>query len=150
MVLPKEIANLDRSLKGAYILEFRLRSPVGIKVGKLGLFHLKKGWYYYTGSAMNGLRGRIARYIRGSDKRHWHIDYLTEKIKPVRLWFVVSTVKIESDVVRVVGKHAEPSIKGFGCGDSPGEYTHLFRSGKRINFMAGLRSIGPTTEVEIN
>ena len=47
-----------------------------IRVGKLGKFLFLKGTYLYTGSAMAGLRRRIARHLRKRKKLHWHIDYL--------------------------------------------------------------------------
>lgn len=36
------------------------------------------GIYLYTGSAMNGLRGRLARHVGKRKKLRWHVDYLLE------------------------------------------------------------------------
>ncbi|HLN87617.1 MAG TPA: GIY-YIG nuclease family protein [Candidatus Limnocylindrales bacterium] len=61
---------------GCYTLVIVLSKQRSIRVGKLGKFLFLKGTYLYTGSAMAGLRRRIARHLRKRKKLHWHIDYL--------------------------------------------------------------------------
>jgi Uri superfamily endonuclease len=61
---------------GCYTLVIVLPKSKSIRVGKLGRAFFPAGVYFYTGSAMNGLRARLARHLRKSKKRHWHIDYL--------------------------------------------------------------------------
>lgn len=61
---------------GCYTLVIVLPKPTSIRVGELGAALFPSGFYLYTGSAMSGLRARIARHLRKSKKRHWHIDYL--------------------------------------------------------------------------
>ena len=71
---------------GLYQLYIKLPKPRRIQVGKLGKFYFPKGNYIYTGSAQNGLEGRIARHAHKYKKLHWHIDYLLKysKIKEIK------------------------------------------------------------------
>src|SRR4030042_6838251 len=69
-------------MKGSYILVIFLDKDINLKIGKLGSFFFKKGFYYYVGSAMgsygaNTLVNRVKRHLRNSNKQktHWHIDY---------------------------------------------------------------------------
>ena len=137
-----QIEEMDRSLKGAYILEFRIDEPVRITVGKLGTFRLGTGWYYYVGSARNGLRGRLLRHILGPGKLHWHIDYLTRIQPPERLWLVVTGCCVEPSMAEILGGKCTSAIARFGCSDSPAATTHLFFSGSRRDFLAEMRKLG--------
>jgi len=138
----EKLESMDRSVKGGYILEFQISKPIRIEVGKLGKFELKPGWYYYIGSALNGLRGRLLRHFSGEGKIHWHIDYLTRRIKPVRAFRVESGSKLEGEFVGIVEKKCETAIKRFGCSDTTGVITHLFYSKKRCNFLKELKPLG--------
>jgi len=55
-----------------------LPESVSIQIGKRGRFRFPKGYYLYTGSAKNGLEGRVKRHLRNEKKRFWHIDYLLD------------------------------------------------------------------------
>ena len=66
---------------GAYILLFRLPRLTGVRIGRLGIFDLPGGRYAYVGSAMNGLKARTERHLRGKGRKHWHIDYLMGRAK---------------------------------------------------------------------
>lgn len=66
---------MERTAKGIYTLLIRLRRHLPATVAGRDLV-LKPGWYMYTGSALGGLRGRLARHLRTSETRHWHIDLL--------------------------------------------------------------------------
>jgi len=68
---------------GSYLLLFELAEAVELMVGRLGRFRLPAGWYIYCGSALGGLAARVARHVRGSPRRHWHVDYL-RAVAPVR------------------------------------------------------------------
>src|SRR5262245_37428335 len=63
---------------GVYQLYLYLAAAEQISVGRLGVFIFPPGRYVYTGSALSGLEGRLARHRRREKKRHWHIDYLVE------------------------------------------------------------------------
>lgn len=67
---------LNKKAKGVYQLLFFLPNKIRIKVGQKGSLIFPKGYYLYTGSAKNGLKGRILRHLRESKKKFWHIDYL--------------------------------------------------------------------------
>jgi Uri superfamily endonuclease len=63
---------------GIYQLLIHLPESVSIQVGKKGRFRFPAGYYVYTGSAKNGLQGRVRRHLRKEKKFFWHIDYLLE------------------------------------------------------------------------
>jgi Uri superfamily endonuclease len=130
--IPDEIAELKRSDKGSYVIEFRLREELAIGVGKLGRFQLEPGWYYYVGSAMGGLRARITRHINGTGKVRWHVDYLAQALEPSRVWFIVSERRLEEKLAGYLSTRLGCGIPRFGCGDSRSSKTHLFYSKKRI------------------
>ncbi len=147
--VPEIIEKMPRSVKGAYVLEFLIKRPIVITVGKSGKFRLDPGWCYYIGSARNGLRGRLIRHITGKGRLWWHIDYLRRKIAPVRLWFVVADERLESRIVEIVATNAVPAIAGFGAGDSRGDVSHLFFSERKVNIKKQLQKLGSVTQVEI-
>jgi Uri superfamily endonuclease len=92
---------------GLYQLYIKLVKPGTIQVGKLGKFYFPKGYYIYTGSAQNGLEGRIARHLRKKKKLYWHIDYLLKySSEGRRLLWRVPLGKIEK-IVRFPGRKAE-------------------------------------------
>ena len=64
------------SQPGCYSLIISLKRKKTLRVGKLGVALFPKGTYVYTGSAMNGLAGRITRHLTRKKKTHWHIDHL--------------------------------------------------------------------------
>ncbi len=64
--------------KGIYQLLIYLPKSVYIKIGKKGTFRFPKGYYIYTGSAKNGLKGRVERHLRKEKNHFWHIDYLLD------------------------------------------------------------------------
>ncbi len=57
-----------------------------IRAGKLQQTEFEPGIYIYTGSAQNGLLGRIARHLRKEKKVFWHIDYFLQKAKIKEIW----------------------------------------------------------------
>jgi sugar fermentation stimulation protein A len=61
---------------GTYLLILQLDTPARIHVGSLGEVSFPEGWYVYVGSALSGLEARVARHLRPSSVRHWHVDYL--------------------------------------------------------------------------
>jgi Uri superfamily endonuclease len=74
--------------KGIYQLLIYLPKSAWIVIGKKGRFKFPKGYYVYTGSALNGLGKRIERHLRREKKHFWHIDYLLDfaSIKKVFLF----------------------------------------------------------------
>jgi Uri superfamily endonuclease len=61
---------------GSYLLLMELPAPRNLMVGRLGSFRFPAGWYVYAGSALGGVEQRVARHLRLSDVRRWHLDYL--------------------------------------------------------------------------
>ncbi len=64
-------------------------------VGRLGSFDFPAGLYLYTGSALNGLEGRINRHLRRDKKLHWHIDYLLGAAEVVEVWWMAGEERWE-------------------------------------------------------
>lgn len=147
--IPEALLGMPKSIKGGYVLEFRIPRSETIKVGKLGEIWFESGWYYYVGSAMGGLRGRLLRHTRGPGKPHWHIDHVTIRHAPVRAWYVVSDAFVEDEIVQIIRSEAKPAVKGFGCSDSPGAETHLFISGSRRNFLSQLSNLWESGQINI-
>jgi len=151
--IPDNLESIARDLKGAYILEFEFtmsHSPICLEVGKLGNIVLEKGYYYYIGSARGGLRGRLIRHFTGEGKVHWHIDYLTKLIMPVRAFYVVSEKKIENKLALILSRICTPMVKGFGSSDVRSSVTHLFYSKKQMKFLRELREFGEVGVIERN
>jgi len=81
-----------------------------IKVGKLGTFTFKKGYYVYIGSAPSD--ARIRRHLRKDKKKHWHIDYLLDHGTIVNIY--VSNIPECKLAERLNGKVV---VKKFGSTD---------------------------------
>ena len=62
---------------GTYALFIHLEEDVPIRVGALGMCSFTRGVHVYAGSAMRGLRARLARHVRREKLVHWHVDVLT-------------------------------------------------------------------------
>jgi Uri superfamily endonuclease len=106
-------------VKGVYQLHLRLDKPKRIRVGKLGVFTFPAGRYIYTGSAMNGLIGRLRRHLKKRKKLYWHIDYLLRHAK-IETIFVLETgerVECQLNSLTLSLPNAKVIVKGFGCSD---------------------------------
>ena len=121
---------------GIYLLLIRLPRARNIKIGKLGTFFFKKGYYIYVGSAQRNLSQRINRHKNKKKILRWHIDYL---IKYASLLCVKSyefSKKYECALCQYLSKlhNAEILSSGFGASDCKCA-THLlfFRKKPEIN-----------------
>jgi Uri superfamily endonuclease len=103
---------------GLYQLHLTLTEPRTIRIGKLGSFYFPKGKYIYTGSAQNGLEGRIARHLRKTKKFHWHVDYLLKysKIEKIAKFPWMKT-ECKLHKVTLIKMKGENFIEGFGSSD---------------------------------
>lgn len=104
---------------GVYQLHLLVGKPVTIAVGKLGEIEFAAGEYRYTGSAMGGLRARLARHFRSEKKLHWHIDYLLPHATIGSVSYIVTKARIECEThqrMLELNPSAE-EIVGFGCSD---------------------------------
>jgi Uri superfamily endonuclease len=107
---------------GSYVLVLRLAGPVCLTIGKLGEFKFDPGWYYYCGSAMGGLRGRISSHLKRSQRLHWHIDYLSASITGAvieEIWWVEGSTWRECDWAEALGNLPQTLhlVAGFGSSD---------------------------------
>ena len=110
------------SYKGSYILVVFLEKDKRIKIGKLGEFLFKKGFYLYVGSAKGGIAKRVNRYFN-LKRVKWHIDYLVREGKSVGVFCVRN--KEEKELSHILRKYREEPIKGFGSSDK-NCFSHLF------------------------
>jgi len=115
---------------GIYLIIGFLPQNIEIKT-KGSLFQLKKGWYYYAGSALRCLSSRIKRHNSSVKKKHWHVDFLMEKLqKTVILPYVVNDNRLEHILAKLLSSYEDITpVPSFGAGDC-NCYTHLFHSKK--------------------
>jgi Uri superfamily endonuclease len=111
-------------MKGCYILIIELKEDKSIQIGKIGDKFFKKGFYAYIGSALNGLEQRINRHCRTGKKIRWHIDYLLQHGKIIKIFYKENDKKEEC---RIAKKFEERlfSVSIFGCSDCKCN-SHLF------------------------
>lgn len=115
---------------GVYALLLRLGAkPLRARVGALGRLRFKPGYYFYVGSARNGLRARLSRHFRRSaKKRHWHVDYLRERSEPVGALVWTGKKADECVLSEVLRRLADDSAPGFGSSDCRcPSHLHYFR-----------------------
>ncbi len=112
-------------MKGAYILLIHLEEDSEIKVGKLGKYIFKRGYYVYVGSAMNNIEKRINRHLSKHKKLRWHIDYLLEHGKIVDVYMIPSEKKVECEIANKIKNFGRIVVKKFGSTDCRCE-SHLF------------------------
>lgn len=102
-------------MKGTYTLIINKKEKETIKIGALGKIEFKKGYYLYTGSAMNSLIPRLKRHLSKKKKLHWHIDYLLKNAKIEEIIFTDSLKKIECQIAKKI--NTPENIPNFGCSD---------------------------------
>lgn len=114
---------------GTYILLLAMPFDETICVGALGERSFRAGYYLYVGSALNGLRGRIARHLRHTKRLHWHIDYFLQRARICEIWYHLGTERYECAWARALA--ILPGIDAvalpFGASDCACP-THLFRA----------------------
>ncbi|WP_456481616.1 GIY-YIG nuclease family protein [Methanopyrus sp.] len=121
--------------RGSYALVFRVNRRTEVSVGSLGNVTVEAGSWAYVGSGTgrgpSGLRGRLGRHLKsareGTEKPHWHIDYLLSQARPEveGAWIIEGDRECE---LAAILAEMVPGIQGFGCSDCHCE-THLFRAG---------------------
>ncbi len=120
---------------GTYVIWFFAPHPGRrVRVGQLGEFACERGWYAYVGSALGpgGLAARVARHLRASKRRRWHVDYLQPAMRPRAVWFRSGHRRLECPWARALGAHpwARSPLSNFGASDC-GCPTHLFAFSRR-------------------
>lgn len=108
-------------MKGVYVLYLFLDNDMEIRVGKLGKFRFKRGFYAYTGSALgSGGFKRVKRHFSVASginsTRKWHIDYLLSHLSVTCAVLLPVNKNIECIVAGELGKFYD-RIPGFGCSD---------------------------------
>ena len=119
------------SAPGVYLLLIRLRRACMAGPERRPA-RLPPGWYAYIGSALGGLAGRLARHLRTSQRRHWHVDALLAAGQVADLQVRLTAdpaaeCRLAAEVAGWAG--AEP-VPGFGCSDCRCA-AHLFRFAQR-------------------
>lgn len=120
---------MDTIKKGIYNLVIYLNKSREIKIGKLGIFFFKRGYYVYTGSAQNSLPKRVERHLSKDKKMHWHADYLLEHANVKKVYIIDSEKKNECKISDEIGLLPESHINmvGFGSSDcSCKSHLHYF------------------------
>ena len=116
-------------LPGTYALILTPNSSKPVKIGKLGLLQVRKGYYIYVGSAFGpgGLKARIAHHKKVSNRPRWHIDYLRTVTHIKELWYSFDSVRREHQWADIFtnAKGVIAPFPGFGSSDCNCK-THLF------------------------
>jgi Uri superfamily endonuclease len=104
---------------GVYQLLVHLPEATCIQIGKKGRFRFPKGHYLYTGSAKNGLQGRVGRHLRKEKKRFWHIDYLLDRASVKGVFLFTDSKVDECSLSKSTLKRpgASVMVQGFGSSD---------------------------------
>ena len=105
--------------RGSYALVVRLDRPARIAVGRLGVVSLAPGDYFYCGSALSGLRARVARHLRAEKRLRWHVDYLLAVAQIADVWACESPERLECRLAEELGRQpgASHPVPGFGSSD---------------------------------
>ena len=114
---------------GTYVLFLVLKMDANLTIGRLGSFHLSKGYYAYVGSALGpgGLFSRILHHLSFTASPHWHIDYLHAAATPLAVWYSESDRRLEHIWASVLlsSRRASIPVPGFGSSDCKCS-SHLF------------------------
>lgn len=116
---PRDNRSRIRTSVGCYQLLIHLDRPKTITIGKLGTFFFPEGYYVYTGSAMSGLRARLARHLSDTKRLFWHVDFLLEHCAIIRYAIRVSSRRRECELASatLAMKGASVPVRGFGSSD---------------------------------
>ena len=115
--IPWHIYEMEARDRGCYIITGLLRSDRTIEIGSYGRINFKKGYYLYTGSAMNSLSSRIKRHLRKEKTMRWHIDYLIPYLQDLKAIPIQSSEDLECLLSESLSSVSEGYIKGFGSSD---------------------------------
>lgn len=109
-----------QSIPGTYVLVLKSRFNMKVAVGRRGTLKIEPGYYHYVGSAMGpgGIRARVSRHWKKSKPKHWHIDYLSERLEPVGAWYRYGAENLEHRWARaLLQMEGMKPVQGFGCSD---------------------------------
>ncbi len=114
---------------GVYVAVFYLPRSRHIRVGRLGMAFLRRGMYFYAGSAQRNLSARLERHGRKTKRLHWHIDYLSSHAEMLGAVVAPGPRSRECELAAELGGMFDLTMPGFGASDCrcPG---HLFYAPK--------------------
>lgn len=102
---------------GTYVLVLHLPSRRDVVVGGARSYLFDAGYYYYCGSALNGLEARLARHYRQEKCLRWHVDYFLRLASISAVWAVRGSVRLECCAQRALSDLGCLPIRGFGSSD---------------------------------
>jgi len=114
-------------MKGVYVLVISINHNVTSVIGALGPVSFGKGFYAYAGSAQINLEKRLARHLRTSKKKFWHIDYLLNNagVSVSKIFTLKAEKTQECRLAALLSQKGSP-VLGFGCSDCKCS-SHLFK-----------------------
>jgi len=124
-----------KSEPGTYALILKSQSNEILQAGRWGQLNLRPGYYIYIGSAFGpgGVKARVSRHLRADNRKHWHIDYLRERVTPLEVWVSYDAKHFEHEWAKILLDWPETTpVQGFGCSDCRCS-SHLFFTSKLPN-----------------
>jgi len=114
-------------MKGIYALVIAVPKNIVLDAGALHHVPLEKGFYVYVGSAQTSIEKRIARHLRKTKRRFWHIDYLlsVEDVSVVGVFQTQGPKSEECEVAKRLDR-VGTAVSKFGSSDCHCR-SHLFR-----------------------
>ena len=113
-------------MKGSYVLLIKLANEQAMEIGSLNTIRFAAGNYAYVGSALSGLESRLSHHLKGSNRPHWHIDYLLKRASLSGIILCHTGERSECAIAEALS-HQFQAITGFGCSDCRC-HSHLFFS----------------------
>jgi Uri superfamily endonuclease len=138
-----------KSEQGTYAVIFQCRRRVEQRVGRWGTISLREGYYVYVGSAFGpgGVSARVLHHYRKTARPHWHIDYLSEFMSPIIVWYTHHHGRLEHQWAKALSRlNGLCPIKGFGCSDCKC-YSHLFFTHVRPEPARFFKALGGGIEI---
>ncbi|MEZ4771000.1 MAG: GIY-YIG nuclease family protein [Caldilineales bacterium] len=104
---------------GTYLLLLTISQPSELQIGRTQQVRFDAGLYCYAGSALGpgGLAARLGRYVSGTGRRHWHIDYLLPHAALLGALVVEDTQRLECIWAAWATGQAQGCVPGFGSSD---------------------------------
>ena len=136
--------------RGTYIVVLKSGQPNTVKIGRLGLFEIRKGYYVYIGSAMGpgGVLARLKHHSKISQRPHWHLDYLRAETEFYQAYALGSPERKECEWANLIAKSEDATepMKGFGSSDCTCR-THLFYFSSHKKVVAAISNIREASRV---
>lgn len=107
----------DNMDAGVYLAIFFLPKSRSITIGRLGSFHLVRGYYLYVGSAQKNLRARLDRHARRAKPLRGHIDYLSVHAALCGALMLEAEKDLECRLAAALAQRYGRAIPHFGASD---------------------------------